>query len=934
MTRSDTFELELIERLANLSEQLAPSQDAPSQIREQSPGQLDVALQSISDGIMILDAAHKIIYANRAAANIFQFDTSQATLQFSISQLQEKFEIFDEQEQPFPVDRLPDRIAFKDQQRSRAVLYLQSKTTDESFWVVVTSTPVFDQNEQVKFAVITVRDITADKEHEAELRRYHALFETMTRGVVYHDADGHIIAANPAAQRILGLSLAQLQGRTSMDPRWRAIHEDGSDFPGETHPGMISLQTGRSVFDTVMGVFNPAINDYVWININAVPIFKPGQDKPFQVYATFEDITARKQAEIALRESEEHIRSIFRSAPIGIGLVVNRVLKQANKYLCELTGYSEQELINQSARILYPSDEEFECVGREKYAQIANGGTGTVETRWQRKDGTHLDILLSSTALDLNDLSRGVTFTALDITERKQAEQALQQSEARYRTLFEQANDAFFVNTEDDRILDANQRACQLLGYTREELRQLTVPDLQAPEMRGQVGGVIKDELTRSEEGPFEFVDITRDGVRIPVEITTTPIVGDDGKNKLVLSVVRDITERKQAEEALRRYAARLEALRKIERRILAASGPQEIAQAALHHIRQMLPCLRVSIVVENMYDPDVFDVLAVYVNGKTELGTSHSIPKSVMDIEMLRQGKTVVVNDLQLPPDKTTLPKLVRQLYAEGIRSYINVPLIVEQKLIGTLNVGAAQVGAYNSTHLEIAREITDSLAVAIHHAHLYAQARKDAETKTTLLREVNHRVKNNLAAIVGLLYVEKDHADMQSSELYRNIMTDLIKRIEGISVVHQMLSDSEWMPLSLEKLTAKILNSTFQVLSSDQLILVQVDCPAEVYIVPKQANSLALLLNELTTNTVKYALPDRDQVAVWVDIRQLDEGLVCLRYRDDGPGFPPAVLQKRDFSVGLYLLHNIVASDLRGDITLSNNEGAEIIINFRPMV
>jgi PAS domain S-box-containing protein len=140
------------------------------------------------------------------------------------------------------------------------------------------------------------------------------------------------------------------------------------------------------------------------------------------IVTTCRDITERKQSEQMLRESEEHLRSIFRSAPIGIGSVVNRELKRVNSRLCEMTGYDEGELVGRSSRLLYPTSEDFEFVGREKYAQIRDHGTGTVETCWQRKDGTIIDVLLSSTPVDLRDHSKGVTFTALDITERKLAE--------------------------------------------------------------------------------------------------------------------------------------------------------------------------------------------------------------------------------------------------------------------------------------------------------------------------------------------------------------------------------------------------------------------------------------------------------------------------------------------------------------------------------
>jgi PAS domain S-box-containing protein len=131
--------------------------------------------------------------------------------------------------------------------------------------------------------------------------------------------------------------------------------------------------------------------------------------------------------------AEASLRSIFRVAPVGIGLVHNRVLTQVNERICEMLGYAAEELEGRSARILYPTDEDFEFVGREKYIQIRSKGTGSVETRWQRKDGGIIDVLLSSTPLDSADWSKGVTFTAMDITASKQAEQERLRLEDRLR---------------------------------------------------------------------------------------------------------------------------------------------------------------------------------------------------------------------------------------------------------------------------------------------------------------------------------------------------------------------------------------------------------------------------------------------------------------------------------------------------------------------
>ena len=133
-------------------------------------------------------------------------------------------------------------------------------------------------------------------------------------------------------------------------------------------------------------------------------------------------IVERTQAEMALRASEARLQSIYRAAPVGIGLVRERILLDVNDRVCEMIGRPRSELIGRSARVLYPSDEEFEFVGAEKYRQIALRGTGTVETRWVRADGTVMDVLLSSTPVGPLLPDGIVTFTALDITERKRAE--------------------------------------------------------------------------------------------------------------------------------------------------------------------------------------------------------------------------------------------------------------------------------------------------------------------------------------------------------------------------------------------------------------------------------------------------------------------------------------------------------------------------------
>jgi PAS domain S-box-containing protein len=188
-----------------------------------------------------------------------------------------------------------------------------------------------------QFACI-VTDITEQKLSEDILRnseeKFRFLFDNMAHGVVYQNADGLITLANKAAHAILGLSMDQMQGRSSMDPEWHAVREDNTPFPGEQHPGMLSIKTGRVIKDVIMGVHNPVKGDKTWVNINSTPLFRPAEDKPFSSFTTFEDITQRKLAEDKLRQQVEELRR-WNAVTLGRENRILELKKEINQLLIE-----------------------------------------------------------------------------------------------------------------------------------------------------------------------------------------------------------------------------------------------------------------------------------------------------------------------------------------------------------------------------------------------------------------------------------------------------------------------------------------------------------------------------------------------------------------------------------------------------------------------
>ena len=156
-----------------------------------------------------------------------------------------------------------------------------------------------------------------DKEQAAlrdSEKRYQSVVEAMISGFVLQDAEGAIVSCNRSAETLLGLSYEQLIGRKSIDPSWHCVHEDLTPWPGDTHPPMVALRTGKAVLDAVMGVYKPD-GEITWITINAKPMGMVYNDQPRQVVTSFADITARKRIEDELRQRERFLQTLTQALP-------------------------------------------------------------------------------------------------------------------------------------------------------------------------------------------------------------------------------------------------------------------------------------------------------------------------------------------------------------------------------------------------------------------------------------------------------------------------------------------------------------------------------------------------------------------------------------------------------------------------------------------
>ena len=261
-----------------------------------------------------------------------------------------------------------------------------------------------------------------------------------------------------------------------------------------------------------------------------------------------------KRIEKALQEKKASLRSILHTVPLGIGVVCDRVVTEANDRLCEMLGYSREEILGKSSRMLYPTEEDFEYVGQEKYKQIHEKGIGAVETRLQRKDKSVIDVLLSSFPIDPKDLSIGVTFTILDITIQKQSVMKLQKSEQKYRLLVESTPDWVWICDKEGNHTFSNKAIKQLLGYEVQEILGYPALSLIHPDDRDRVQKWFQNakKQKRGWKGTVIRWQHKDKSIRF-LETIAEPIFDNRGNLTGFTGIDRDVTDRKKSEEALQK---------------------------------------------------------------------------------------------------------------------------------------------------------------------------------------------------------------------------------------------------------------------------------------------------------------------------------------------------------------------------------------------
>ncbi|MFA5182201.1 MAG: PAS domain S-box protein [Syntrophales bacterium] len=543
MTDQNKTTLDFTEEIAALKQRIRTLEKVEEALRESEGKFRDLAEKSIVGIYLIQDSLFK--YVNGEFAAIFGYAVDEI-----IDRLGPKEVIYPE-DLPLVEESIRRRLA-GELKSLRYEFRIWTKSREIRHAAVYSSRTLC----QGKPAVIgTVLDITEHKRAEAalmerteELDRFFMLSLDM---LCVADTDGYFRRLNPEWEATLGYKLEELEGRRFLD----FVHPDDLE---RTLSAVSDLSGGKQVLNFT-NRYLAKDGTYRWIEWRSVPY----QGK--LIYAAARDITERIRTEQALRDREFNLRSIFRVAPIGIGLVSNRIIRRVNDRLCAMIGYSREELLGKSARILYRTDEEFDWVGKEKYRQIAEQGTGSVETRWIRKDGAVIDVFLSSTPLDTANLEAGVTFTALDITDRNRAESALRESKRRYDTLA--ANipvGVYLLRTKPAGGFSfeyASPQMAKMLGLSVKGILadpQIVFQPIHPEEREAFVRYNFETIAARQ---PFLFEGrVVVNGEVKWMRIESQPEPLDNG-DVLWHGILDDITARKEAEKSLRESEERFRAL-------------------------------------------------------------------------------------------------------------------------------------------------------------------------------------------------------------------------------------------------------------------------------------------------------------------------------------------------------------------------------------
>ena len=406
--------------------------------------------------------------------------------------------------------------------------------------------PVHNEKGEVYRVAGIIQDISKVSDISDKLSRTEIMFKTIfndsAAGMVIGTSDARISSVNNTFAEMLGYLPEELEGKAIKD----ISHPDEWDLnkrmikevkQGKRDHYQVEKRYIRKDGSTVWGLLS---SNWVSTDLN---------DSGFYI-ALIQNIDEKKQAENILKTELLEREAILNAAPIGIGLVKDRVFEWVSERFLNMLGYSEAEMLKKNSQFIYPSEEEYLRVGREKYAQIENSGFGQIETTFVRKDGVEVNVLLSSTSLDQDNPQSGHIFTALDITERKNIENELVRKHIELNTLLNSFPSPICIKDSDLNYQLVNKAFLDFTGLSEDQVigkseielfpcdSGISSLDLDWEVLRNREKFIDSNQCLSNAKGEVRYFNTTK-----------TPIIGNDDSVTGMVCISTDITDIKTASE-------------------------------------------------------------------------------------------------------------------------------------------------------------------------------------------------------------------------------------------------------------------------------------------------------------------------------------------------------------------------------------------------
>jgi PAS domain S-box-containing protein len=398
------------------------------------------------------------------------------------------------------------------------------------------------------------RNITERKKAEEELRigeeKYRAIFENTGTATIIVEENKMISLANKEFEELSGFSKDEIEGK---------IYWPDFVAKEDTEKMQLYHSKRRESSTEVPKIYEFRFVDRskkiknILIHVDMIPGTR-------QSVASLLDITELKKTERAVKESEERFQTVIETLPQGVCLHdLNGCILLVNKAACEMTGYTQEEMLNMNVADIDPGSRTRE--DREKlWIKFEKGGFARIESIHYHKDGSSFPVEIYISAIKLKGKPM-ILAIVHDITERKSALEHLQKSEEKYRNLYESIIDAFVSLDMEGNIIEFNKQYLNMVGYTEDEIKKFKFTDMTPEKWHKMETEIIEKQiLKRGYSDVYEKEYIKKDGTVFPVELRGFLLKDDKGSPKSIWKIVRDTTERKKMEKEFRKIE-RLESL-------------------------------------------------------------------------------------------------------------------------------------------------------------------------------------------------------------------------------------------------------------------------------------------------------------------------------------------------------------------------------------